>query len=287
MTLPGDEIVWTETETFMDFISDISPFFLSWWRCRCNAHIISIFDSYLHLHVSPANNFSNSLRIHQHETKFATTEIQFGQRCGSRSTNLSVTTVRLYHSLQSPASPGPQFAPGERFQWFQQGRLWKFRRCSALILILLSLYGSHFFPGLTLVVTPLSMDRFLSIHDFTNPRDNPEYPGFAYLRRRGSWVSVATTFVVYLAALAVSELLPSLSWWFLSVRRSPNCWTPPSSPAIERWPQGSLMCTLGGWPYTKWARPQQTTVNLTHLERLKRKAGKQNTILSVNQVKES
>ena len=29
MTLPGDEIVWTETETFMDFISDISPFFLS------------------------------------------------------------------------------------------------------------------------------------------------------------------------------------------------------------------------------------------------------------------
>ena len=76
-------------------------------------------------------------------------------------------------------------------------------------MILLSLYASHFFPGLTLVVTPLSMDRFLSIHDFTNPRDNPEYPGFAYLRRRGSWVSVAnTTFVVY---LAVSELLPSLS----------------------------------------------------------------------------
>ena len=27
MTLPGDEIVWTETESFMDFISDISPFF--------------------------------------------------------------------------------------------------------------------------------------------------------------------------------------------------------------------------------------------------------------------
>ena len=27
MTLPGDEIIWTETESFMDFISDISPFF--------------------------------------------------------------------------------------------------------------------------------------------------------------------------------------------------------------------------------------------------------------------
>ena len=33
---------------------------------------------------------------------------------------------------------------------------------------------------------------------------------------------------------------------------------PSASPkAIERWPQGSLMCTLGSWPYTKWAAPSK------------------------------
>ena len=47
-----------------------------------------------------------------------------------------------------------------------------------------------------------------------------------------------------------------VGWWLVGGLHKPMYSIAFGKPAaMERWPQGSLMCTLGGWPYTKWVAP--------------------------------